>query len=1630
MVRDVLKIQSERTDSAFRSLNIELTDYEFDGLRMGMPTLTATLEYPRPLDDDWTGQEYVVMRGERYYITQPASSQYDSQKCVYTHSLEFRSEREILQNVYYYDTVSDVSQTNDKPVSNSTTVVFFGTIAQFVDRLNCSFLEAGIADSILKTKTTLTTSDKPVGDGYCAVVDYSGGYDYAESHEFSFENRKIWEAMSDGYEITKIPFEFHGKQIVWGAKARVVNHVLRKGAGNELLSIKRNNANAAIINRITFKGGTTNIPHYYPNESEYGHIALKYSAGNANLNGGIEIYNQTLLLAYARENTPIVLHRQDNYAQAGQATIEHWEYSSVSSSFSSYTLGQWIQAQRSSEDQTTRVRFRATVRFDKDGDYKISDVWGQMYWSFLGDAKEDERSIWGAIDDISLNLNAQTITPVHTANGDVFKGLKANTDYTINLWLTFSQDRDINEQGAWYCFVSGVGISYVYAETEVSTKTYWWQCGDVRKNYLADFGLRYTGGDEFEEIDVGDSLYWIGEDRIPFQTNLMPPLYSRAVIQGVGVAGVKRGEERFYNAVNNRYRDEDGNFIHFPNPFVAGHPNEHIHTNEDIYPTIKGVTNANGDLLGEIIGIAFDDNDNDSKRPDNDDSNLTYEHSFFYVKLHVFNGEHGFNLFDCVAQEDAMTMQMTSGPCNGCKFKIQATKFDGVNGGYYYRNPVQTDKANGNIVGGGYEQKVNKANLQEWQQDTSKYEVWIAVQKEDQTFGVVMPNATNNYRPQIGDTFNLTGIRLPQGYIDAAEDRGEKEMLEYMAQNNEPKYTYEVGLSRVYFAYHKDFLAELDEYCKVKFEYNGKIIEQFIDTFKIVCRNGEVLPDIQMTFADELTVGQSYAQQIAEKLVNIIGTTTASGGGSAQPIIDAITQAIADTLYLSKTRDDRSTGSIATDKGIEVGQYAAGAKGGIFNIDPQTGQSYLEADVIRARARAIFSEVVVAKASAIGGKLVLTPGGAIKITFVAPSTNRAGEVTAYKCYYKRDEDSGDDGCYFKMGDLAFCQELGDVDISGAVQTRRYWRSVVTVNKNEGYVELSSSQCEEGSDIPQVGDTICQLGYSGSDAFKERQNAIIISTTDNNSPNITFYNEIYTFSLADRKIIELGFDSITLYPYIHCYGSMFFGPKGDNPSTFIRYTPETGVQICGDISLKSTFDGESLNEAIKVGGDNLIRNANFAEPSPTNSRSPRFWKLTNNWNVSDITFNEQKTLQCVVQGLSTNGFQMAYQSHVADGNIDADNINELLTGTLGDVFTLSVYAMTNANGVAIDQGAYMEVAFLDGNGDRVSSMQQSIVPIRTNQWQRFKMEFTFPKGANSFRVNFYLVRNGSINIACPQLEKGNVLTDWRLSSHDMATNAGLKAVGIDINKEEVLVTGQFRTQNRLGETTAIVDEDGMLTTSLIRTNEIQTHTVVCYDDAGNIISTVNREGDGAFIIYYKGGNLAKKLRLCDDEETNSVIQYFNEDGSIAWTLGASGQITLPEGNYIISPVNLFYGTEAQARQAGQLTPNVTFYIISSVSEADFLYNLTLGSDTIQKYKDLNGRYVRTEYSSPNDLFARTNFVTNAQSQNGYAYYDIAAVAPTINSQTGNKTYYRKRLTFNAEAKATIDFITWVEYQIQG
>lgn len=439
--------------------------------------------------------------------------------------------------------------------------------------------------------------------------------------------------------------------------------------------------------------------------------------------------------------------------------------------------------------------------------------------------------------------------------------------------------------------------------------------------------------------------------------NLMPSIYRQT-----------NGAERFYNALNDTYKIPGTNdYYFFKNTYSSKKVKEIKVDFSDIKPTIENVTNASGQLFGEIADIAFDDNDSDElgTGEGNNIFNGTdeYVHSYFYIKLHIYNGDYGFNLFEQGLEGGTAVINMTTGNCAACEFEIGVTYKDNEPGRAF--NPVLVDSS-GNLPAGDFEQKVTSQTSQyiESQQNTSTNEVWIAVKKDNTTFGVVMPNATNNYKPSVGDKFVITGIKMPKSLVLAAEKRLDEALIKYMSENNDEKFSFSVSFSRVFLAENSMLAGLLNENSRIYIKYNDKEYFMYVNSF--TCKaDKNCLYDISVELTDKLSANVSA---LRSTITEIAGDIIGERMGASLNVSDILGRI--SRYFISKINSDTSNGLITFLKGAKFGDFVTGVLGGYID---EKGNLEMESGVFRKRL--FVPEIAYNRTTYFKGRMVNSPGG-------------------------------------------------------------------------------------------------------------------------------------------------------------------------------------------------------------------------------------------------------------------------------------------------------------------------------------------------------------------------------------------------------------------------------------------------------------------------------------------------------------------------------------------------------------------------------------------------------------------------------------------------------------------------------
>lgn len=1065
-----------------------LDTFTYTTQRMGgTPSITASVKYERCLDEEWDGA-FVEFNGERYYVKTEPNSSKSNDDARFEHAITLYSERFVLDNTYFIDAVQENS-TIDKYKSNSTKVLFMGDIAEFASRLSDSMAYAGL--------------------DYTAVVDEN----ITTEHKLvSFENKFISEALQEAFNIFEVPYYFVGKVIHFGYTSNAITTPVEYGADEALLTIQKNNANYRIVTRCSGTGSEDNIPYYYPNLSPKGEIAAVASAGNFSVrvvnaeafsnkvspSDEIRYKTATFDKEYLSAEYPIFFGQDLTHVQNRLITDTNNPLKAYVMTISN-SKGYW---------QKGSCKAIQSINVTTAGVITIKAEMTSVYFR-AGEYLEGK-----PLDIINVPTSVQTFRlAVYSKGNDIAplpyeyfdaeqlkSGISVNIEtegeYYVSFEMVFDDSRKVTSLDHIQYYV------YPTVSLEVvSANGGWLLNGEIAS--LSSIGLAVSGNPK-----SGDRITQTVGHYIQPSKTLMPPIFRET-----------RGAERFYNAISGIYPTPEipSEFYDFANEYTEGDPREQVVSFENIKPTIKGMTNASGQPIDKFLEFAWDADDNDDIDPETGD----YYHPYFFAKLPKFDGPYGFNLFDSANENGEMAFSMTSGVCGGCEFSI------GV-GSESQKNIVQVD-ANGNLERDS-KGNVKLGDAQDKQNDTIHNEVWIALKKEENTYPVLMPSLTRGLVPTSNDTFVILYINLPQAYITAAEHRLYEEIIKYMKLNNDEKFTFTIGFSRIFFAQNPEFLAQLNENARLLVRYNEREYTFYISTFKYAMTAGDVLPNISVDLVEELTTtGNSLQQRIDAVKQDIL----ASVGGA-----DVLKTGL--KYFLRKDIEDVANEKLTFLKGAKFGKYSSGflGGGGAINVNPD-GSTTAEFDFLKIRRKAEFAEITIDELKSVGGTIILS-----NASMICSAVETLGD--RYRCYFQKNGTDGRDVVnQFAVGDLARCQTFA------TTHTKYYWRQVVGIG--EDYIDLSVDIADANSDIPSAGDIIVQLGNTTD---IDRQSAQILSCYGNDAPSFIMLNGIDSFSLTQKDIFGVVFDPQNKQPMLYNYGAMMMGSR-DKKGDYITFDPKTG-----------------------------------------------------------------------------------------------------------------------------------------------------------------------------------------------------------------------------------------------------------------------------------------------------------------------------------------------------------------------------------------------------------------------------------------------------------------------------------------
>lgn len=490
----------------------------------------------------------------------------------------------------------------------------------------------------------------------------------------------------------------------------------------------------------------------------------------------------------------------------------------------------------------------------------------------------------------------------------------------------------------------------------------------------------------------------------------------------------------------------------------------------------------------------------------------------------------------------------------------------------------------------------------------------------------------------------------------------------------------------------------------------------------------------------------------------------------------------------------------------------------------EDGTTQAVVDRLYVKIKAVFDELEVKKKTHVGGEQIISPAG-LKCVRVEELDE------SYRCFFLSEVDGVTINNEFTVGTLALAQEFNIKEgTSHNVSNRYYWREVTGVGSD--YIDLSKTNADKDSDVPAAGDDIIGLGHLTDIT---RQAAIILSSVNETSPSITFYQGINTFSLAGKEVIGLGFDKSTGHAYINVYGDAYIGAK--DKSTYIRYTQKGGVDIKGMFHIEKGSTGwknmEGLPDEIQAAAD-LAQKAqdaidNAAVGSVNLLRNSGF---TGNYSPADLNFNTKLSAKSEVYSDKLNYWSNSGASVIKDTSavsgysVTIGSISQVVNALIpGENYVVSFKA--KGENVTVTCGGW--------------NTQQPL----TSSFQKFVFKFTF-NGAKS------LALAGACTLCDIQLERGTIATDWAPNPLDRddfySTFLALKYLTDYMKDGSVDILG------------------GLILAGAILLGNYKDGRM--QEVTAGISGTYN---DGDDVSFFSGGNLEKAIR--------TVMKYKDDPGYI-------------------------------------------------------------------------------------------------------------------------------------------------------
>lgn len=428
-----------------------------------------------------------------------------------------------------------------------------------------------------------------------------------------------------------------------------------------------------------------------------------------------------------------------------------------------------------------------------------------------------------------------------------------------------------------------------------------------------------------------------------------------------------------------------------------------------------------------------------------------------------------------------------------------------------------------------------------------------------------------DYPIKKGDHFVLTGITLPDSYVNAASLKLLKYAIAFIDKNDYTRYVYQPKVDEIFMARQHD-QAQADDTGVIKslhdtlkagdlinFNDTDLNIEGIIsiDQLTIKEEDGKI-PTYDITLREDKEVGT--IQKIQQQISSLQSGNGGTGAGLTTTQVKNQVATEGSKHFISKINDDIAKGTVAWEKvqkflqGLFLGNgnaYSIDANGNVtinllnsadYDDATQSGYGFyrrkdgkfgLNVTDISVWGKAYFNNLTIRETTFVGGNLVFSPSAG-KIFEVREIYNETtNELTGWKCYLLADDGTTATTNMFEVDDQVRCETFNiKAGVYENVSNKFYWRKITDVStdneeirdannnilydgKKFSWIVISATDKAEGSDNPAAGDTIVLMGNRTN---TNRMSFVIKETYGDNAPREVGYTNVHSYTLGDNNLV--------------------------------------------------------------------------------------------------------------------------------------------------------------------------------------------------------------------------------------------------------------------------------------------------------------------------------------------------------------------------------------------------------------------------------------------------------------------------------------------------------------------------------